>query len=129
VAQTVSASGQVLNSFSFDAYGAPTGTAPTDPYSGYGGAWGYCITPSGSASHSYGWRADGLRSWKQTASGTDTYFLYDGAQPICEFIVQNGGVNVRMSPGRSRKSADQFSVGIEYLHPCRRDNALRRNAA
>jgi RHS repeat-associated protein len=41
VAQTVNASGQVLNSFSFDAYGAPTGSAATDPYSGYGGAWGY----------------------------------------------------------------------------------------
>jgi hypothetical protein len=52
------------------------------------------LTPSGSASHSYGWRADGLRQWKQTSSGTDTYFLYDGAQPICEFIIQNGGVSL-----------------------------------
>jgi RHS repeat-associated protein len=41
VAQTINSSGQVLNSFSFDAYGAPTSAAATDPYSGYGGAWGY----------------------------------------------------------------------------------------
>jgi RHS repeat-associated protein len=41
VAQTVNAAGTVLNTFSFDGYGKANGTAATDPYSGYGGEWGY----------------------------------------------------------------------------------------
>jgi hypothetical protein len=60
-----------------------------EPYSRVTSGGRLCVCIRGTP-----WRADGLRQWKQTASGTDTYFLYDGAQPICEFIIQNGGVTL-----------------------------------
>ena len=36
-----------------------------------------------SSASGYGYNGDGLRAWKQTASGK-RYFLYDGEKPVCE---------------------------------------------
>ncbi|MBV9852044.1 MAG: RHS repeat protein, partial [Armatimonadetes bacterium] len=33
---------------------------------------------------SCGWRADGMRAWKQNAQGARTYYLYDGSLPVAE---------------------------------------------
>ncbi len=52
------------------------------------------LVPSGSSAHNYAWRADGLRSWKQTAGGTNTYFLYDGDAPVFEFIIQSDKASI-----------------------------------
>ncbi len=35
------------------------------------------------------YRGDGLRAWKQTATGARTYSLYDGSLPVCEL---NGNI-------------------------------------
>jgi RHS repeat-associated protein len=64
--------------FVYDGSGNPTiynGTAVTfDPENH--------LTSFGSAL-SAGYRFDGLRAWKHTASGT-TFYLYDGITPVCE---------------------------------------------
>jgi RHS repeat-associated protein len=43
-----------------------------------------------------GYRADGLRAWKQPASGGKTYFLYDGGNPVVEMISSGTVTNVNV---------------------------------
>ena len=48
-----------------------------------------------------GYRADGLRAWKQAGSGARTYFLYDGGEPVLELDASGAVVatNVRAPDG------------------------------
>ncbi|HWA84172.1 MAG TPA: RHS repeat-associated core domain-containing protein, partial [Fimbriimonadaceae bacterium] len=70
---------QTGTGFAYDGNGSPTtykGTTltfdPENHLTGIGASW------------SATYRADGLRASK-TASGTTTYYLYDGGEPVCEF--------------------------------------------
>ncbi len=64
--------------FAYDGEGNPTtysGTTLTFDPEDHMTSFGNVLTA--------GYRADGLRAWKQTASGT-TYFIYDGITPVLE---------------------------------------------
>ena len=64
--------------FAYDGEGNPTtynGTALTFDPEDHMTSFGSALTA--------GYRADGLRAWKQTANGT-TYFIYDGITPVLE---------------------------------------------
>ncbi len=77
---TFNADNQYANSgFTYDGEGNPTaykGVSLTfdaeDRLTGYGTAL------------TNGYMTSGLRAWKQNSGGTRTYFLYDGASPVCE---------------------------------------------
>ncbi len=101
-------SGSYTNSFAYDSAGNPTtfkGTANFFNADNQNTAAGYVYDGNGNpttykgTAFSYdaenrvtaigslltaGYRADGLRAWKQNGSGVRTYFLYDGATPVCE---------------------------------------------
>ena len=68
------------NGTSYDGAGNPTGyrgaTLTFDPENR--------MTADSTGSQTEAYNGDGLRAWKQSGSGTRTYFLYDGDQPILE---------------------------------------------
>ncbi len=59
-----------------------------------------------------GYRADGLRAWKQTGSGR-TYFLYDGTLPIVE-MDQTGAVTAANHFGPTGLFSRQTNTGSVY---------------
>lgn len=50
------------------------------------------VTSTSGALLTSGYRADGLRAWKQAGSSPKTYFLYDGGNPVVEL---DGSGNVK----------------------------------
>jgi len=87
VTNTFNADNQYTNTgYSYDGEGNPTtynGTTPTFDAEDRMTAFGTALTN--------GYLSSGLRAWKQNNSGTRTYFLYDGTEPVCE-VDTNGNV-------------------------------------
>jgi len=87
VTNTFNADNQYTNTgYSYDGEGNPTtynGTTLTFDAEDRMTAFGTALTN--------GYLSSGLRAWKQNNSGTRTYFLYDGTEPVCE-VDTNGNV-------------------------------------
>lgn len=69
------------SAFAYDGNGSPT------TYRGAGMAYDPEARATTIGTLTAGYRADGLRAWKQPSGNPKTYFLYDGSEPVCELDV------------------------------------------
>jgi RHS repeat-associated protein len=74
-----------------------------------------------------GYRGDGLRGWKQTASGR-TYFLYDGIVPVCE-MNSSGSVTATNVFGGDGLVGRSGAANIYYVFDQQGNVAQRLNSS
>lgn len=76
-----------------------------------------------------GYTGSGLRAWKQGSGGGKTYFLYDGAAPVCEMDA-SGAVTATNTFGGSGLLSRHTSAGSTFYTFDERGNVAQRlNAA
>ena len=76
-----------------------------------------------------GYTGSGLRAWKQSSTGGKTYFLYDGAAPVCE-MDSSGNVTATNTFGGSGLLSRHTGAGSTFYTFDERGNVAQRlNAA